>query len=358
MRFLLSLLRGWAVSLLIWGAFFTAMGWQLVHVLPVTWATAFQTLGRDALIWAFVTPLVFLLSQKLPLERVRWKTALPAHAAACLVTLACFGMFSQRGPVQREPEPARPGEPRPRGPMPPPRAWNVGWIFFGPQLPMYLALVGAAHAASFYRRAQERERRALELDARLAEARLHALRMQIQPHFLFNSLNALAALIHKDPDAADEMLAGLAAFLRLTLEEATGQETELGRELEFARHYLAIEQVRFGERLRYVIDVPAELHGGRLPALALQPIIENAVRHGIESRTESGVVSVRAERQGDRLIVTVEDNGPGFADSVREGVGLRNTRSRLHELYGDGASLSWKSEGGTQVEIAVPWRTA
>jgi two-component system, LytTR family, sensor kinase len=351
------LLKGWLLSLLGWGAFFLALGWQLSHAFQVPWTGVFQMLGRDALVWAFLTPLIFRLVDRLPLERGRWKVALPVHVAVCLVVLLGFSAMAQafaHGPM---PSPKAGESPREAGP-PPRRGWSIGWLLFGPQLPVYLALVSVAHARYYSRRSAERERRSLELAASLADARLQALRMQIQPHFLFNSLNALAALIHKDPEAADEMLSALSEFLRLTLEDSGGQEVALRRELEFVERYLAIEKVRFGPRLEYSVEVEPELLGGLVPALLLQPLVENAVRHGVEPRREGGRIDIRVSRHDGGLRLIVWDNGVGITISPTEGVGLANTRARLRELYSDAGSLSWRSEEGTEVEIRVPWHVA
>jgi LytS/YehU family sensor histidine kinase len=240
----------------------------------------------------------------------------------------------------------------PRGPL------NQYLLVLAFRLPVYLAIISVAHALYFYRRSQARERHGLELEAGLAKARLEALQMQLQPHFLFNSLNAIAALIHKDPDAADEMVAALSDFLRLTLENRTAQELPLRRELEFVERYLAIEKVRFGERLQFVIDTPSDTLLALVPALVLQPLVENAVRHGLEPKMGGGSLTITARRSDEELVLTVEDNGAGFhGKTPSEGIGLVNTRARLGELYGDAARLEMRNGDGVEVRITLPYHT-
>jgi LytS/YehU family sensor histidine kinase len=183
--------------------------------------------------------------------------------------------------------------------------------------------------------------------------------MQLQPHFLFNSLNAIAALVHKDPDAADEMIGALSDFLRLTLESSEEQEVPLRRELEFVERYLAIEKVRFGERLRYRIDAPAETLDIRVPALLLQPIVENSIRHGLAQQVAAGEIEITARKQNGTLFMTIRDNGVGLgAREPKEGVGLGNTKARLRETYGDRASLTIADQNGAVVDIQLPSSSA
>jgi two-component system LytT family sensor kinase len=190
------------------------------------------------------------------------------------------------------------------------------------------------------------------------EARLQALRYQLHPHFLFNALNALSTLIaERRNDEAGRMVAELAGFLRSTL-EGDKAEVPLRDEIELARRYLEIEQVRFGERLRARFEVDPGLLDARVPSLILQPLIENAVRHGIGSREEGGSIAVRASRQGQMLALQVEDDGPGMS-GVHEGIGLSNTRARLSELYGERqrCDISAAGAGGTRVALQLPLST-
>ncbi len=221
------------------------------------------------------------------------------------------------------------------------------------RLPLYLAVVSVAHSFYFYRRSLAR-------DTSLAQARLAALKMQLQPHFLFNSLNAIAELVHKDPDAADEMLVGLSSLLRLSLETSGEQMLPLRREMEFVEHYLAIEHVRFGDRLRFELEVSPDTQAALVPAFLLQPLVENAVRHGLEPRAGAGRLTVRACRRGASLQLSVADNGVGLSEAApwREGIGLTNTRARLNALFDGAASLELCRGDGLTVHVTMPFRTA
>jgi two-component system, LytTR family, sensor kinase len=200
------------------------------------------------------------------------------------------------------------------------------------------------------------------LEASLAQARLQALRMQLNPHFLFNTLNSIASLVHEQPQA-EEMIESLSDLLRLTLSASERHEVTLREELHFLERYLLIEQIRFGQRLRVEKQIDVSALEAVVPILILQPIVENAVRHGIEAQIAPGIIRIIAEHAGDTLVLSVEDNGCGLSslskDSLKEGVGLSNTRSRLKELYGGGASLELqpgKTRGFT-AQIQIPWST-
>ena len=225
-------------------------------------------------------------------------------------------------------------------------------------IPIYWVVVSIVHALTYYRRSQERERKALELESRLTDAKLQALRMQLQPHFLFNTLNAISTLVHRDPRAADEMIANLSELLRATL-DTSDPEIPLRQELDFLDRYLEIQQVRFGERLRIEKEIDATALDAQVPTLILQPLVENAVRHGIEPQTTGGLVRIVARHEGDSLCLRVHDNGmpskPG--PKSREGIGLPNTRARLQEMYGNlgRLTLTSASEGGFTVDLEIPY---
>ena len=225
-----------------------------------------------------------------------------------------------------------------------------------------LVFVGVCQAITNFRSSQERERRAAELEARLTSAKLQALRMQINPHFLFNTLNSIAALVYVNPRAADEMLGDLSELLRRSLDSMEEQEIPLAQELEFIGAYLSIEQKRFGDRLRVEQSVPDELRKALVPALILQPLVENAIRHGIEPRRGPGLISIEAKQEDKHLHLIVRDNGRGWpgADlnsSGRRGIGLANTRARLRGLYGQNQSFSFgrAEPQGCRVDIHLPF---
>jgi two-component system LytT family sensor kinase len=228
----------------------------------------------------------------------------------------------------------------------------------------YVSLAGFAHAVHFYRRFRDRERRALALESSLARARLSALQAQLQPHFLFNTLNAIAALLRRDARAAEATLTSLSELLRLALSQSNRQEISLREEMQFLDRYLEIQQTRFGERLRVETEIQPETLECLVPTLILQPLAENAIRHGIEPSATAGTVKVSAHRHDGRLEIRVEDDGVGLASESfsdkGNGIGLSNLRARLQELYGSDHSMEVASrrEGGVAVKIAIPCRTA
>ena len=212
-------------------------------------------------------------------------------------------------------------------------------------------IVSGAHATVFFRRDQQRA-------ARLARARLDALKSQLQPHFLFNTLNVIAELVHQDPNKADAMITALSDMLRLTLASASEQLIPLERETEFVERYFAIMQTRLGERLQFDCQIPLSTKLALVPPFLLQPLVENAILHGIEPLPAGGLVTLRAQVEGDTLHLSVADNGVGMdATPLREGIGLANTRARLQELFGDAAQVTLTNGDGVTVEVTMPFRT-
>lgn len=217
---------------------------------------------------------------------------------------------------------------------------------------------GVLYVAFKTRQAEQATRERLIAAEGLAhQARLQALRFQVQPHFLFNALNAISTLIaERQNDDAERMVARLADFLRTTLDSGDTLVIPLADEVDMVRQYLDVERVRFGDRIRTSVDVPAALAAVPVPPLILQPLVENALRHGVLPRVEGGAVSVSARRDGDLLRLTVQDDGPGFPPSAEAsaGVGLANVRARLDALYGDAAHLRLSSAGGGRADVALP----
>ena len=229
---------------------------------------------------------------------------------------------------------------------------------------VYMALVSLCHSVRFFRHSQQRERLALELESRLAKTNLEMLRMQLNPHFLFNTLNAISTLVHTNPHAADNMITDLSALLRDSLDSLGEPEVSLGRELEYLRRYTDIEQTRFGDRLQIEHSIGPEALNALVPTFLLQPIVENAIRHGLEPEVGTGCIQISASRKGEVLQLRVADNGKGLdasrttPASERNGIGLSNSRARLEELYGRKQSftLSNRPEGGCLVTIEIPFR--
>ncbi len=225
---------------------------------------------------------------------------------------------------------------------------------------IYWAIVSVSHAFHFYQRYHERELRTAELERGLTQAKLEALRMQLNPHFLFNTLNAISALIHKNAAGADRMLARLSDLLRLALEGASEQEVPLRQEVAFLRSYVEIEQIRFGSRLAVRLDVAEDTLDALVPNLVLQPLVENAIQHGVAPHARPGEIAIQARRNGDTLRLQVQDNGDGVPNplALEEGVGLSNTRARLQQLYGPAHRLDFGNleAGGFAVTLEIPFR--
>ena len=227
---------------------------------------------------------------------------------------------------------------------------------------VYFAIVGATHALDYYRRFRERELHAAQLEGQLAQTQLQMLKMQLHPHFLFNTLNAISALMHRDLDLADRMIARLGDLLRMTLQNSGTQEVGFRHELEFIRAYLEIEQARLGPRLKVSMKCEPEVMDAAVPNLVWQPVVENAIRHGIAPRPEGGRLWMRAQRIGNRLHMEVSDDGPGLPDGpagvLGKGIGLSNTRARLEQLYGGDHhfELSNRPGGGLCVTLTIPFR--
>jgi signal transduction histidine kinase len=215
------------------------------------------------------------------------------------------------------------------------------------------------HIFDRYRASRDRELHTEQLERALAESRLHSLRLQLQPHFLFNALNTISSRMYEDVVAADEMLTHLAELLRTSLRTSSVQLVALSSELDALQHYAAILRGRFGDRVQMTIDVPASCAGVLVPSLLLQPLVENAVRHGNASRLGHACIEVVARQSGDRLVLRVEDDGPGAPSGFEDGdgIGLRATRDRLRLLYGDAHTFRAENgERGFRVTIEVPWR--
>jgi len=225
---------------------------------------------------------------------------------------------------------------------------------------IYWVVVSVSHAFGYYRQYQERALRATDLEKRLTQARLQALQMQLNPHFLFNTLNAVASLMHKNVDAADRMITRLAELLRYALESTEAHEVTLRKELAFLERYLEIEKTRFGSRLTVRLDIQPDTLEALVPNLILQPLVENAIRHGVERCAKPGWIELRSRNENGTLRLVLRDNGPGLAEDrpQREGIGLSNTRARLQQLYGDAHRFELRNtpEGGLLVTVALPFR--
>jgi signal transduction histidine kinase len=236
------------------------------------------------------------------------------------------------------------------------------WLLF--DLFMYAIALAAVSAVAYHRRLRERELEAARLETALVATEIRLLKAELDPHFLFNALNTISALVHRDPQAADRMVCRLADFLRLSLASAGTQEVTLEQELAHLRSYMEVQMVRFRGRLTLAVEVPPELLSCTVPNLLLQPLVENVVKHAVAKGLRPVHAAVRACRRDDQLLVEIDDDGPGLGEPAaggrREGIGLTNTRARLRKLYGadHDVLLVERPGGGTRVAISLPYRPA
>lgn len=350
----------WAIIFLCWtgfALFFTSQSYmfQARSAGTIEWRGTLFNWLLGSYTWFALTPLVLKLSDRFPLQRGKLLRSVAVHAiAAPLFNIANIVLFViARGLIT--------------GPRLESRSlfeslWNFVITEFHGGMLVYWVIIGVSQATDYYRRYRERELLASNLETRLVKAQLDALRMQLHPHFLFNALNSVSVLMRKDVDAADRMLLQLSGLLRVTLARNAAHEIRLRQELEILERYLEIEQIRFQDRLTVRMRVDPSALDALVPQLFFQPLVENAIRHGISDRETGGVINIRAERQNGMLCLQVRDNGPGLnvpRGNLVEGVGLSNTRSRLEYLYGSGSrfEVGDADEGGLIVTAAFPFHT-
>jgi sensor histidine kinase YesM len=334
---------------------------------PMRWGTL---LLEQLTIWypvALLAPACLWLAARFRLERERWLPTLAIHIGINLAFHVCLVLISLplSHLIWREP------------------IFSLRFLqnlhqrLIG-RIPIdviiYWMIVGAGYAFEYYRRFREQqlqaarlELRATQLETQLAQAQLQALKMQLHPHFLFNTLHAISALMDDDVKGARRMIARLSELLRLTLESVGQQEVSLRQELDALERYLEIEQIRFQDRLTVRLAVAPETLDACVPNLVLQPIVENAIRHGIAPRSSAGRIEIRAERRDGMIELQVIDDGPGLqpcdeegAEKFKEGIGLANTRARLRRLYGDEHRIEINDAdgGGLVVKLSIPFRQA
>jgi len=327
----------------------------------VSWGQSLYWAFGDWYEWALLSPVIFWLCRRFRFDRLSWPKSLPVHLVGGLLLSGVHAVLCALAAVFQ------------------------GWItgtpaLFGGEvhkllanrthfnLAVYAVIVCAWHAWDYHRQYREREAQTTELTARLAQAQLQALRMQLNPHFLFNTLNAVSSLMLKDVNLANRMIARLGELLRLTLEIGDHQEVPLQQELDFLRRYIEIEQIRFGDLLKVKMDVEPATLGATVPNLILQPLVENAIHHAIEPQATGGQIELRCVRSNGSLWLQVSDTGQGLnspktdeaSKPAREHIGLNNTRQRLQKLYGDRQSfeLVENPSGGVTANIFIPFRLA
>ena len=301
--------------------------------------------------WGLFSLVIFALARRFPFERRRWPIGVLAHLLAivlfsCVYTAVCaiWRTHIAGSPIESESWVARFGMLL--------RTTSHSNVI------VYSAILGVYKAVGFYRKYRNRELRASQLEAQLAQAHLAALKSQLQPHFLFNTLNAISALVRDAPRDAERMIARLSDLLRMTLENVGVEEVPLRDELEFVHKYLEIEQTRFGERLVFRENIDPCTLDVMVPTLVLQPLVENAVRHGVAAQSTPCTIEITATRTGESLRLHVRDSGPGpsAGNDERHGIGLANTQARLQHLYGDRHRFEMNNgdDGGCVVRIVIP----
>ena len=296
--------------------------------------------------WAILAPVIWVAARRFPLDRDHRLRHLGIHAvlnafavlaAAALVTFVRIALGVPGGD------------------------WTLQWMgSLNTVLIGYWVIVLAAHAFGAYRDHREASLRAAELSGQLARSRLEALRAQLHPHFLFNTMNAISAFVRESPDEAEAMLSDLAELLRFSMEDSSEPLVPLERETEFVRRYLAIQQTRLGDRFEASVEISPDANAVPVPVLLLQPLVENAVEHGIARRRGPGRLWIQAFRDGVDLLIRIANDGPTItpADLEPEGwrIGLRNTADRLRQRYGsERMRLVPRDEGGVEVEVRIPW---
>jgi two-component system, LytTR family, sensor kinase len=338
----------WAVGFVLWtllGVSYTLayMGRARLIDEPMTWAVAFGWFLPFCYLWMVLAAIPIALARWVGFEARAWRRAIAVHLPAALgLALVHHAVFITLYWQLGSPLLIR-GTPLAKAlqvSMP----WRVhdGVVVYA----LVLLSLYVLHYA----------RRRAELESRLASSQLEALRMQLQPHFLFNTLTAISALVEADPAQAKTMIARLGDFLRLVLERSERSEVPLRQELLFVERYLAIQRVRFQDRLTVHVEAAPDVLDVLVPPLVLQPLIENALHHGISDRPGVHALGVRSRREGDVLVMEVEDDGDGLPAVMSEGVGLRNTRARLSTRYGGAArlDLTSRSGGGVVARVSLP----
>lgn len=301
----------------------------------------------EAYVWVLATPIVWWLACRFGFSRDNWKMSTLVHVAAgWILTCVCSGLLLRIDDIA--------------GWAPTDATFDLRLLDFSlSQFPRYYVTLAIALTVMYYLNLRSRDGELARLETDLSKAQLQVLRSQLDPHFLFNTLSAIATLANKDPRATERMTLQLAALLRTSLETAAPQEIALSKELEFIRNYLAIQETRFSGRLSVRMDIDPRLLDVQVPSLLLQPLVENAIRHGIGKSAAPGCIVITASGGRDHLQLDVVDNGVGMdADAFRwsKGIGLKNTRSRLQQLYGDDFQfdLHDAKDGGCHVRLVIP----
>ena len=327
---------------------------QTVSAQPISWPYALVSTLPNWYIWLAMTPAIVWLSKKYRLDSSNWKQMLfTIHLPAMVVFMLIHSLTN----LYLFHLTAMPGHDAVSAAL-----YRVHFTTrVHSNILSYWTVPGIYYAFDYYRKFRSREQQAAQLEIRLAEANLRALKMQLHPHFLFNTLNSVAALVRKnDNRTAVKMLVQLGDFLRLALENKGVQEITLKQELEFLEHYLNIEKIRFQERLSVRFDASPSVLEAYVPNMLLQPLVENAIHHGIAPNADAGSIEIVARRSDNELTMSVIDDGPGIDEartSKRPGVGLANIRERIANLYGNDCEFALENiSGGFRATVTIPFR--
>jgi two-component sensor histidine kinase len=348
------IVAGWTL----FGLFFASQTYltQVYWGRDASWAEALWAWMPCGYSWAALTPGMLYLARRFPFTRGGWLRPLVIHSLAAVASsfiATLFYVLLRKLILWNDPASA--------SPVGTYKKLIIGELHSG--ILIYGSVIGISYALGYYRKYRDRELKAAQLESQLAQAQLDALRKQLQPHFLFNTLNTVSILIDEDTKAARNMLVRLSDLLRVTLDRARAHEVSLRQELEFIEGYLEIERTRFQDRLNVRMDIDPKTLDARVPDLILQPIVENAIRHGVAPRAAAGLIEIRARRLNGSLRLEVRDNGQGLPDGENKagkiGVGIANTRARLAQLYGADHSFEMRNVagGGLLVNIAIPYHT-
>lgn len=376
----MGLIKGICIYLFVWFVVLAAFAAQYRLGIDIPWSRAITRVLLGWSPWVFLAPIVWLLANRLPLfessHRIR-NLFLHLFFCAALVLVAELTVVYAVGPVTRVifPPDTNPEAGRPRGPglqrRRPPFHEDQVFELRGDLLarkaqfwiPLYWVLVFFTSSSRHYREAQEREKKSLQLQRDLATSQLQSIQSRLEPHFLFNTLNSISTLVYSDPDRADEMIGRLSDLLRRVLARSEVQQIALREELDLLRDYLAIQKIRFSDRLEVEEFIDEDTLTCLVPTLLLQPLAENAVKHGIEPKAEPSVLLLSSQRmESGEVELVVEDDGVGWeqsneSDGESGGFGLSAIRSRLNALYGESAhfKISTPETGGTRVRIILPY---
>jgi two-component sensor histidine kinase len=325
---------------------------------PVSFLRAMSWQFSSCYVWFVLTPIILWFDSHFRLERGKWTRSLPAHVVFGVI----IALLQQSIDALVLPRLGYYPGAKFNSYLETYRFYLL--VNFHLALFFYWAILGVRYAIEYYQKYRERELRASQLETRLAQARLQVLKMQLHPHFLFNTLNAISELVFKDPESAEQMITNLSDLLRLSLENVGVQEVPLKQELDFLNKYIEIEQTRFHDRLQMKMAIAPETLDASVPNMILQPLVENAIRHGIGVRSIGGNIEIGAARKNGMLHLFVRDDGRGLLNgeqqALKEGVGLANTRARLAHLYGDTHrfDLNNSPEGGLIVEMLIPFKVS